>query len=73
MARYNFRELGMDTMERLYYERQDYRKKRYEAGKKKKSVVKRGVSAKRQQMEQDSRAFEKAVREALCHEIENVC
>ena len=73
MARYNFRELGMDTMERLYYERQDYRKKRYEAGKKKKPDNKSSVSARRRQMEQDSMAFEKAVRDALYGGIENVC
>lgn len=73
MARHNFRELGMDTMERLYYERQDYRKKRYEAGKKKKPAVKNGVSAKRRQMEQDSMEFEEAVRETLSCGMENVC
>lgn len=73
MARHNFRELGMDTMERLYYERQDYRKKRYEAGKKKKPADKSGVSAKRRQMERDSMEFEKAVRDALYGGTEKVC
>lgn len=33
MAKQNFRDLGMDTMERLYYERKDRRKKAYDAKK----------------------------------------
>lgn len=73
MARKNFREIGMDTMERLYYERKDFRKKRYEAKKKNKPSTKSRVSAKRHQMEQDSRAFDRAVREALDDKIEAVC
>lgn len=72
MAQRNFREIGMDTMERLYYERKDFRKKRYEARKKKISA-RRGVSAKRHQMEQDSKAFDRAVREARDDKIEAVC
>ena len=42
------RELGMDTMERLYYERQSERKKAYAAKKKK-----RGISAKKNWPGQD--------------------
>ena len=72
MARKNFREIGMDTMERLYYERKDFRRKKYEARKKNISA-RRGVSAKRHQMEQDSRVFDRAVREALDDKIEAVC
>lgn len=72
MAQRNFRELGMDTMERLYYERKDARQKAY-AARQKKLSMRKGVSAKRHQMEQDSRAFEKAVQEALYHDIEQVC
>lgn len=72
MAQRNFREIGMDTMERLYYERKDYRLKRYEARKKNISV-RRGLSAKRHQIEQDSRGFEKAVRERLDYQMEEVC
>lgn len=72
MAQRNFREIGMDTMERLYYERKDLRRKRYEARKKNISA-RRGVSAKRHQTEQDSRVFEKVVREALDYRIEAVC
>lgn len=72
MAQRNFREIGMDTLERLYYERKDFRQKRYEARKKNISI-RRGVSAKRHQIEQDSRAFDRAVREALDHRIEAVC
>ena len=72
MAQRNFREIGMDTLERLYYERKDFRQKRYEARKKNISI-RRGVSAKRHQIEQDSRAFDRAVREALDDKIEAVC
>lgn len=72
MAQQNFRELGMDTMERLYYERKDFRRKRYEARRKRIST-RRGISAKRHQMEQDSRVFEEAVREALDYQIEEEC
>lgn len=73
MAHRNFRELGMDTMERLYYERKDFRKKRYETKKKNKPSTKSRISAKRHQMEQDSRAFDRAVHETLDHQIEAVC
>lgn len=72
MARRNFRELGMDTMERLYYERKDARQKAY-AAKKRKPPMRKGISVKRHQMEQDSRAFEKAVKEVLDYQIESVC
>lgn len=72
MAKRNFREIGMDAMEQLYYERKDFRWKRYEARRKNISA-RRGVSAKRHQIEQDSRAFEKAVLETLDHQIEEVC
>ena len=72
MAQQNFRELGMDTMERLYYERKDFRRKRYEARRKKIST-RRGISAKKHQMEQDSRAFKEAVRETLDYILEEVC
>lgn len=35
MAQQTFREIGMDTMERLYYERKDARQKAYTAKQKK--------------------------------------
>lgn len=38
MAKQNFRALGMDTMERLYYERKDCRKKAYNARKQRRDV-----------------------------------
>lgn len=72
MARSNFRRIGMDTMERLYYERKDFRRKRYESRNKNISA-RREVSAKRHQMKQDSRALEKAVWETLDHQLEEVC
>ncbi len=50
------RELGMDTMERLYYERKSERQKAY-AAKQKKARMKKGVSAKRTQREQTYDTF----------------
>lgn len=38
MAKQNFRDLDMDTMERLYYERKDCRKKAYNARKRHRDV-----------------------------------
>lgn len=43
MAKQNFRALGMDTMERLYYERKDRRKKAYDARKRRRDVLKHGM------------------------------
>ena len=39
------RELGMDTLERLYYERQNERKLAYAAKKRKKTTIKKATSA----------------------------
>lgn len=59
MARQKLRDLGMDTMERLYYERKDARQKAYAARKKKN--IKRGVSAKKKQMGQIPQTVDMAV------------
>ena len=72
MARQKLRDLGMDTMERLYYERQDARKKAYNA-KQKKSAPKTKASAKRHPMKQDSAALDRMIRENLYYGVENVC
>lgn len=72
MARQKLRDLGMDTMERLYYERQDSRRKAYNA-KRKKSAPKTKVSAKRHQMKEDSAVLDKLIRENLYYDIESVC
>lgn len=72
MARQKLRDLGMDTMERLYYERQDARKKAYKA-RQRKSVRKGRASIIRNHVETDSRVFERMIRENLFDEIENVC
>lgn len=72
MARQKLRDLGMDTMERLYYERQDSRRKAYDA-KQKKSAPKTKVSAKRHQMKEDSAALDKLIRENLYYDMESVC
>lgn len=72
MARQKLRDLGMDTMERLYYERQDARKKAYNA-KQKKSAPKTKVSAKRHQMKEDSVALDRIIRENLYYDMEIVC
>lgn len=66
------RNLEMDTLERLYYERQNARKKAYNA-KQKKSIPKTKVSAKRHQIKEDSAAFERMIRESLYYNMESVC
>lgn len=38
MAKQNFRDLDMDTMEQLYYERKERRKKAYDARKHRRNV-----------------------------------
>lgn len=66
------RTLEMDTLERLYYERQNARKKAYNA-KQKKSAPKTKASAKRYQMKEDSAALDRIIRENLYYDIESVC
>ena len=59
-----YREMGLDVMERLYYERKEERGKAYRE-RKMNGIPKRGNSShKRKQMEIDSAAFAKAMREA---------
>lgn len=66
------RTLEMDTLERLYYERQNARKKAYNA-KQKKFAPKTKASAKRYQMKEDSAALDRIIRENLYYDIESVC
>ena len=72
MARQKLRDLGMDTMERLYYERQDARQKAYKE-RQKKSASKTKVSVKRHQMKEDSAALDRVLRENLYYDMECVC
>lgn len=72
MTRQKLRDLGMDTMERLYYERQDSRRKAYNA-KRKKSASKTKVSVKRHEMKDDSASLDRMIREKLYYDIECVC
>lgn len=72
MARQKLRDLGMDTMERLYYERQDSRRKAYDA-KRKKSASKTKISVKRHEMKEDSVALDWMLRENLYYDMECVC
>lgn len=72
MAQQKLRDLGMDTMERLYYERQDARKKAYNA-KQKKIAPKTKASVKRHQMKEDSAALDRIIRENLYYDMEIVC
>lgn len=61
MAKQNFKEIEMDPMERLYYERKDRRKKAYAARKRKASSRNRRVSMKNPQIyEGGAIAFETA-------------
>lgn len=51
MAKQNFRELEMDPMERLYYERKDRRKKAYSARKRKSLTRNRKVDITKTQVD----------------------
>lgn len=65
MAQQTFREIGMDTMERLYYERKDARQRAYTA--KQKKSRKKGASAKKLQRKHDSDTFDKTLKQTLCN------
>lgn len=72
MARQEFRAMGMDTLERLYYERQNSRRKAYNA-KQKKSAPKTKITAQRHCMKEDSAALDRMLRENLYYDMESVC
>lgn len=55
------KELGMDTMEILYYERKEARKKAYAAKKRKKADIYKVIS----QTEQDSDTFYRAAKKSI--------
>lgn len=63
------RELGMDTMERLYYERQNERKKAYIAKRRKNQPTSQITSAKSLRIKHNADAFDRA----LEHTIYNMC
>ncbi len=65
MAQLKLRELGMDAMERLYYERKEIRQKAYAAKKRKKSTMKKEKAYKRNRKEQDSDNFDMVLRKAI--------
>lgn len=58
------RELGMDTMERLYYERKETRQKAYTA-RRKQSTMKKEKAYKRNRKEQDADNFDIALGKAI--------
>ena len=60
------RDLGMDTMERLYYERKEARSRAYTA-KQRKFAMKKVEPAKRLQMKHDSATFDRALKQTLCN------
>lgn len=60
-----YRDMGMDTMERLYYERKEERGKAYKARKMNGNPKRRSNPHKRLQMEVDSAAFAKEIRKAV--------
>ena len=60
-----YREMGMDTMERLYYERKEARGKAYRERKKNVNPRRRSSQHKRMQMEMDSAAFARELKEAV--------
>lgn len=63
----SYREMGMDTMERLYYERKEERRRAHRARKRRENHKKKMSSIKRLKMEIESAAFEKELKEAACY------
>lgn len=61
----SYREIGMDTMERLYYERQYERKTTYVAKKRKKITIKKGASAKNPQMKHNGDSFDRTLEQSI--------
>lgn len=59
------KDIGMDSMEILYYERQIERKKAYIAKRKKKSTTKKEITYKGRRREQDSNTFNRKSRKLL--------
>lgn len=59
------RELGMDTMERLYYERQNERKLAYAAKKRKKATIKKGASVKKPRIKDNGNAFDRTPEQSI--------
>ena len=55
------RDLGMDTMERLYYERKEARQKAYAAKKRKKSTMKKEIVSKKARNGQDFDTFDRVL------------
>lgn len=55
------KDIGMDSMEILYYERQAARKKAYKSRTRKKSTIKNRLS----QMEQGSDTFDRTLQKAM--------
>lgn len=65
MAQLKLKDIGMDSMEILYYERQAKRKKAYTAKKRKKSTMKIEIASKKSQKEQDSDNFGMVLKKAI--------
>lgn len=65
MSQLKLKDIGMDSMEILYYERQAKRKKAYTAKKRKKSTMKIEIASKKSQKEQDSDNFGMVLKKAI--------
>lgn len=61
----NYREIGMDTMERLYYERQNERKLAYAAKKRKKTTTKKAASAEKPRMKYSVDVFDRTPKQSI--------
>lgn len=61
----SYREIGMDTMERLYYERQNERKLAYAAKKRKKATIKKGASTKKTRMKHNGDVFDRTLEQSI--------
>lgn len=62
----SYSNLGMDVLERLYYDRQAMRKRAYyNRAKKKKTNLKKGSSSKKLQTKLDSDVFDETLKQAI--------
>lgn len=59
-----YRDMEMDVLEMLYYERRDLRQKAY-AAKQKKSTIKKATSTKKAQPKHDTDTFNKTLKQSI--------
>lgn len=65
MSQLKLRELGMDAMERLYYERKEVRQRAYAAKRRKNSTIKKEIVSKKPRKEQHPNNFGMILKEVI--------